>query len=179
MSDAAGPTKRAFLQELGDYWNKLDTDKKVMTGVGGAVALGSLLNAASGHGNAAGNTAIGLGGLGLAAHGISGGDVRKLPELARTFSGRPAAPAPPTPGKHSPWFARYLNDDGSVRYRDLVNTPDNELRPNLSRLSPAVRSQLLSKLKEYRPNILHRTGATLMGIDLDKQKSRFQGMLGG
>lgn len=186
--------KLSFLQELGNQWNSLDTQGKVMTGLGGTLALGSLVNGLTNQNAGAGNTLAGLGGLALAGYGLSGGQLPSflrgqspVRELQSPFAAAatksvlapPAAGATPTPAVKTPWFARYMRDDGSVDYRGLMNTPDDELRQNFAKLSPGVRAQLQKQLATYKPGLLQSLGARLVGVNIEGQKDRFGRLLEG
>ena len=178
--------KKAFLQELGDTWNGLDTQHKIMTGLGAAVAGGSLLNqlrprSEGDHASTLGNLIGGVGGTSLAAYGLSGGQMNNvMPTLQNIFAGKQEAKKPSSLAelaKH-PKLAKYFSPDGSPRFSDLAKAPDAELKGNLSLLRPEHKSELRNQLSAFKPSIGQRLGAKALGLDIEGQKARFAGLLG-
>lgn len=165
------------------------------------MAAGSLLNqlrprARGDRPDTAANVLGGLGGLAAAAYGLSGGRFEEVVPTLRRVVGRPAVTPGPLPAAttggppaaagdplqaagHVPALAKFFGPDGAPDVRALVAASDAELKSGLSLLSPARRAQLKTQLANFRPSPWQAIGARAAGVDLDAQRARFAGLLGG
>jgi hypothetical protein len=183
--------KRAFLEPLVKYWHTLPTHHKWMTGIGGGMALLALIHRLSKGGMW--GPLLGLGGLGLAGYGLSGGLHNLLKHFRKEPAAAPAVPAaaiaapaatPNTPqvgltlaeaAKH-PMVQKYVNPDGTIRYADAIKAPDEEIRQGLGLLNPEAQGQLRDKLTSFKPSWAQSLGARAMGIDIEGQRNRVLGL---
>jgi hypothetical protein len=186
--------KAAFFDQIKDVWSGLDEKNKLLAAAGGATALAGGLTSLVGDTHGAGPL-LGLGGAAAGLYGMSGGDVHNiLPMLkrlftAKTMTGTPTTTHPAmrdfstaatenTPIAQVPGFAKYFNPDGTVRFKDVINTPDAELQQLAAGLHPTVKKQLLSHLQGFEPSWGQRLGAKAIGIDIEGQKQRLSAILG-
>lgn len=189
-----GPSlvKRAFLPELKEQWEGLGTPQKWEAGIGGGMAGLALLNSLA-HGADTRDALVGLGGLALGAHGLSGGHLSNLLQL---FGKKPVPAPTPAPSSESrggspapsgltlqqaathPQLSKFFNPDGTPRFADVVKAPDEELRSGVGLLSPDARGQLRTQLAGFKPGLGQRLGAKAMGIDIEGQRARMLGLLG-
>lgn len=77
----------------------------------------------------------------------------------------------------NPFLSRYLDPAGGVRFRELVATPDADLKKGLGTLSPAERAALKARVAAFRPTLGQRLGASALGLDVDGQRARFSRLL--
>jgi len=163
----------------------------VTAGVGGALTLGALANqfrprGEYDHPSTSANTLAALGGLGTAAYGLAGNRADNImPTLSRLFGGKQeATPAPTTttiaatPPTMHPQVAKYMNQDGSVKFRDVIAAPDAELQSTVALLSPQERAQMQQQLNAFSPSFAQRLAARAAGIDIEGQRKRLAGILG-
>jgi hypothetical protein len=191
--------KQAIRQVLVKGWPSLPTAQKWQIGVGGGVALLSLLRALMG-GHMWGPL-LGLGGLGVAAHGAWPAIGPHLPQLLQTRAGptppaTPKAPmaittAPaggpsampaggpahsgglsPQEAARHPSLSRFFFPDGTPRFHDVVGAPDAEPSQAATLLSPEAKGQLQQRLHAFTPNLAQSFGARALGIDSAGQRKR-------
>jgi hypothetical protein len=165
------PEKTAFLPELQNHWNSLDQQSKVTAGLGGAAAIGALLNRLHSGESSSANTMLGLGGLGAAAYGLSGGKpIEALSSLlpAGTLSTGQGA----KPGK------TFMNPDGSVRIHDVLQASDPELQTAVTSLPATQRQQFRTQLQNFQPTTAQSLAARMAGVDINAQRERLARILG-
>ncbi len=188
FASAGHRDKVAFLDELKAHWQGLAPEHKVMTGLGGAAALGSLANGIRQGESGTGNTLLGLGGLAAGAYGLSGGKPLEALQgiaggLGKAF-GREHTPVPSESGQaglasltKDPKLSKYFDGGGNVNMMSVVKAPDDELRAGLAGISPKHRTELSAQISGFKPGLTHRIGAKAMGIDIDGQKERLGKLL--
>lgn len=185
MQVQASLRKRSFdaamLNQLSDQWDKLGPQHKSMVVGGGSAALIGLLNQLrpGGSDHTLLNAGLGVGGLGAATYGMSGGQPEKImPAIKGLFSGvqTPAA-APASTTTSDPRLAKYMDESGNPNMQNIVKATDDELKPAVSALTPAQKAQLQTKLQGFKPSLGQRLGATAMGINIDQQRERFGKLL--
>lgn len=174
-----------ILEDLQTHWNRLAPEHKIMAGVGGALALGTGLNSLREEGRSTPNTLLGLGGLGAAAYGLTGGDpvgaLRNIPAIDSLLGTpnpekRPAAPAArPAPVVATP--NPFANHDGSLRIHDIVRADDNTLRQAIRGLAPAQRASYLQQVQSFQPTTTQSMAANVAGIDVNAQRNRLLKLL--
>lgn len=192
--------KKGFVDELKDTWNGLDPTHKVLTGLGGALAAGSMFNELRPESGHIGNLLGTVGGLGLAGYGLSGGNLQNLgPTLQHILAGGPkptgsvstgspttsqvdgAGPSAGLAGleglQRHPRLGHYFKN-GVPDAQELIKTPDAQLKSDLLLLSPEQKALLKSQLAGFKPSFGQRLGAKAMGIDINAQKDRFNQLLG-
>jgi hypothetical protein len=108
-----------------------------------------------------------------ATYGVGPGAI--LPGPLSKYSSQALLPG--APGFKVPWFARYLNDDGTVKLHDLIGTSDTDLQHNLGLLKPTVREKLKHHVDAYRPGFWTTLGARLVGLNVPAQQARFSRLL--
>jgi hypothetical protein len=183
-----GLNKQAFLDDLKAHWQGLAPEHKVMTGLGGAAALGSLANGIRQGESGTGNTLLGLGGLAAGAYGLSGGKPLEAIQgiagsLGKAFGGG-HGPVPAESGaaglaslSKDPKLSKYFDGSGNVNMMNVVKAPDEELRAGLAGVSPKQRAELATRISGFKPGLTHRIGARAMGVDIDGQKERLGKLL--
>lgn len=80
--------------------------------------------------------------------------------------------------KH-PKLSRYFNPDGTLKVQEAMKASDDDLRSGVALLHPEARQQLHHKIVTFKPSMGQSIGARAMGIDIDVQKKRMAGLLGG
>jgi hypothetical protein len=158
------------LDDFTNHWHGLEPKHKAMAIGGGTAALLAALNQTRPESSTALNLGVGVGGLGTAAYGLSGGQPgRIMPAIQNAL--RPKGPVERTAN-------RFVDTSGHPNIQALIRASDQEIKPVISQLTPERRRAFLKQVQEYQPSMFQRAGAAASGIDIEGQRSRFGRLLG-
>jgi hypothetical protein len=192
--------KSAFLPELQEHWKGLQPHHQQLATLGAALAAAGVAHRATRSSDDQSTDwltpALTLGGAGVGAYGLSGGDFRNVPAIFSKLTGSATTGnlvAPP--GENStktgtkptsvvaqglssnPALSRFFNPDGSVRFHDVIRSSDEDLAAGAKTLGPAAREVLRNSVTSFKPNAMQAFGARMTGIDVEAQRRRLLGHL--
>lgn len=179
---APAPTQPpgSTLDILKKHWSSLEPSHRAMTIAGlTAAGLGLANQVRPGESSTGLNALLGLGGLGAATYGFTGG--HPVDAISHLMDGRQAASTTstlnPANGPQAVASSRFFGPDGKPDMLSIIRAPDSELRTAIASLSPAQRAQYRQQLAAFQPTAFQRMGASAGGIDIEAQRQRLSGLL--
>lgn len=170
------------LDILKKHWSSLEPSHKAMTIAGlTAAGLGLANQVRPGESSTGLNALLGLGGLGAATYGFTGG--HPVDAISNLMGGGSSAGAGSgsaqqlTARPQSGAAARFFGADGKPDMLSIIRAPDSELRTAIASLSPSQRAQYRQQLAAFQPTAFQRMGASAGGIDIEAQRQRLAGLL--
>jgi hypothetical protein len=173
---------------LAETWNGLDPTNKAVTGVSGGLLAAGLLQTLRDRESNTGPL-MALAGAGGGLYGLSNGHPSNMLQTAKNIAvGQPRAATgqPTTSGGLSleqaaghPQLSKFFGAGGSPRFSDIVKAPDAELQAGIKLLAPEARMKLHQQVGSFQPGMAQSMGAKMLGIDVEGQRKRLLGLLGG